>query len=146
MKRTLFLIPFLGLTAFGGYYHHWNAEHTARIENIARDPLTIYNHRDGRADAEADLVHGKLRLLMHGTPPADLREYRGLLEHVYRVRLEFITEDPTLEVKRYTAAYNEIMERHIAAIFGPETLAETRALAQRRHMLTERIATYVSPL
>lgn len=89
---------------------------------------------------------GKLRLVMHGTPPADLREYRGLLEHVYRVRLEFITEDPTLEVKRYAAAYNEVMERHIAATFGPETLAETRALAQRRHALTERIAAYVSPL
>lgn len=146
MKRTLFLIPFLGLTAFGGYYHHWTAEQTARIETIARDPLTIYNHRDGRADAAADLARGKLRLLLHGIAPADLREYRGLLEHVYRVRLELVTEDPTIEVKRYVAAYNEIMERHIATIFGPDTLAETRVLAQRRHALAERIAAYVSPL
>lgn len=146
MKRSLLLIPFLGLTAFGGYYHQWNAERTALIESIARDPLTIYNHRDGRADAESDLARDKLRLLIHGTPPADLREYRGLLEHIYRVRLESITENPTLKVKRYAAAYNEVMERHIAATFGPDTLPETRALAQRRHTLNERIAAYVSPL
>lgn len=146
MKRTLLVIPFLGLSAFGGYYHHWNSEYVARIDEIAREPLAIYNYRDGRTDAEADLAQGKRRLFVHGSPPPDQREYSGLLEQIYRVKVESITLNPTLEVKRYAAAYNAIMEQDLAATFGPETLATTRALAQRRHALKERIDAYVSPL
>jgi hypothetical protein len=146
MKRTLLVVPFLGLSAFGGYYHHWNSEYVARIETIAREPLAVYNYRDGRSDAEADLAHGKRRLFIHGNPPADLREYSGLLERIYRVQVESITHDPTLEVKRYAAAYNAVMEQDIAATFGSDALAATRSLAQRRHELQERIAAYVSPL
>jgi hypothetical protein len=146
MKRTLLVIPFLGLSAFGGYYHHWNSGYVARIEEIAREPLAMYNYRDGRTDAVADLAQGKRRLFIHGTPPPDQREYSGLLEQIYRVKVESITQDPTLEVKRYAAAYNAVMEQDFAATFGPDALAEARILAQRRHELQEHIAAYVSPL
>lgn len=146
MKRTLLLIPCLGLSAFGGYYQHWNTAYTTRLENIARDPLISYNYRDGRAEAEADLASGKKRLLTYGNQPAEAAEYRDVLERVYRVRHESVTADPTLEVKRYVAAYNAVMERSIMATFGPNTLAEAQAMARRRHGLNQRIANYVPPL
>jgi hypothetical protein len=146
MKRTLLVIPFLGLSAFGRYYHHWNSEYLARIDEVAREPLTVYNYRDGHTDAEADLAQGKRRLFIHGTPASEQREYNDLLGQIYRVQVESITQDPTLEVKRYAAAYNAIMEQDLAATFGPESLAMIRILAQRRHALKERIDAYVSPL
>jgi hypothetical protein len=146
MKRTLLVIPFLGLSAFGGYYHHWNNEYVARIEEVTREPLAVYNYRDGHTDAKADLAQGKRRLFIHGISSSDQREYSALLEQIYRVQVESITENPTLEVKRYAAAYNAIMEQDIAVSFGPDSLAAARDLAQRRHALKERIDAYVSPL
>lgn len=145
MKRTLLLIPCLGLSAFGGYFHHWNAAYVARQEDIASRPLAIYNHRDGRLDAEADLARDRLRLLTYGAQPAETREHRDLLGRIYRVELETITDDPTLEVKRYAAAYNAVMLRHLRATFGTGALDGVRELARRRHALNERIAAYVPP-
>ena len=145
MTRTLWLAPFLALSAFGGYYHHWHTAYIARLEDLASRPLAIYNYRDGRRDAEADLARAHLRLLAHGTPPADMSEQRDLLDRIYRVRLETITDNPTIEVKRYTAAYNAVMLRHIHATFGADALTGVRELARRRHALNERIAAYVPP-
>lgn len=147
MKRTLLLIPSLALSAFGGYYYqHWNTAYTTRLENLARDPLISYNYRDGRAEAEADLAAGKKQLLSFGNQLAEAAEYRDLLERVYRVRHEWITENPTREVKRYVATYNAVMQRSITTTFGPNTLTDARTMARRRHALNQRIANYVPPL
>lgn len=146
MKRILLLVPFLGLSAFGGYYHHWKTEFTTRLDAIAHEPLAIYHYRDGAADAEADLVRGKRRLIIHGSPPSDQIEYNNLLDRIYQVQVQFVTPKPTPEVKRYAAAYNAVMEQDLAATFGRDALAKTRALAQDRHALNERNAAYVSPL
>lgn len=145
MKRALLLVPCLGLTAFGGYFHHWNTAYTTRLEDIASRPLAIYNYRDGRIDAEADLARDHLRLLTYGWMPPEMPEYQDLLNRIYRLQIESITDNPTLEVKRYAADYNAVMRRHIIATFGPHALADARELARRRHALNGRIASYVPP-
>ena len=145
MPRIIWLFPFLGLTGFATYFQHWNSGYTARLEDIASHPLAIYNHRDGRLDAEADLARDQRRLLVYGEPPAEMQEYQGLLSSIYRVQLESVTDEPTLELKRYAAAYNAVMLRNIRATFGRDALPETRELARRRHELSQRIANYVAP-
>ena len=146
MKPILLAVPFLGLSVFGGYYRHWNAEFTSRLDSIAHDPLAIYRFRDGQADAKADLAHGKRRLLLNGSTPSYQPELSGLLDRIYQVQVKFVTPHPTPELQRYAAAYNTVMEQDLAATYGTDSLNQARALAEDRHALNERNAAYVSLL
>jgi len=146
MKPILLVVPFLGLSVFGGYYRHWNAEFTSRLDSIAHDPLAIYHSRDGGTDAKADLARGKRRLLLNGSTPSYQPEFSGLLDRIYQMQVQFVTPNPTPEVMRYAAAYNAVMEQDLAVTFGPDSLNQARALAEDRHALNERNAAYVSPL
>lgn len=147
MKRITLLIPFLALSAFGGYYRHWDATLRARLEREASDPLSIYSHRDGHADAERDLAQGRRRLFIVGETPAWQKEYTGLLNRIYRVETETLPTGPAaLSVARYATDYNAVVRRELNGVLGPEALRETEAMAERLHTLNVRIARYVPPL
>jgi len=145
MKRILLLIPCLGVSAFGAYYQHWTEADAAFRKKIAAHPLAIYAYRDGRRDARADLAHDRLRLLAHGERCAEFPEYQDMLHRIYGVSLDYLTPEPSRDLQRYATGYNAVVEEHIAATFGRDTLANLREWAQRRHALAVRIASYVPP-
>lgn len=147
MKRIILLIPLLGLTAFGGYYRHWDSELKSRLAVDARDPLARYARRDGGADAAEDIARGHRRLLTCGEPAAAEKEYHGLLNRIYRIEVESLTAAPPAAfLERYAADYNAVMTREIAATYGPDVLRHTQTMAERAHVLNVRIAQYTPPL
>jgi hypothetical protein len=93
MKRITLLIPFLGLTAFGGYYNHWDSGQRIRNALDAQDPLGIYARRSGEDDAGRDLAQGRRQLLTHGEPVEWQKEYNGLLNRIYRVEVVSLTTE-----------------------------------------------------
>jgi len=118
MKRITLLIPFLGLTAFGSYYHQWDTGQRARNLVDAKDPLATYAHRSGHDDATRDLARGRRRLLTHGEPAAWQQEYSGLLNRIYRIEVESLASGPVGEsLEHYTTDYNAVMRRELAGVF-----------------------------
>ncbi len=146
MIRITLLAPLLGLTAFGGYYRHWDVAHTAQTYVDPRDPLAAYAHRDGQADAERDLARGERRLLTYGEPVAWQTEYSGMLARVYRIELKSLAAgDVNTVTKDYVRAYNSVMLCDISRAFGAHSLTDTKDLAQQLHTVNVRIQTYVPP-
>jgi hypothetical protein len=147
MIRITLLAPLLGMTAFGGYYRHWDTAHDARNRLDPHDPFAVYAQRDGGADAERDLARGERRLLTYGEPIAWQNEYSGMLNRIYHIELKPIAEgEVNAAAKNYTRAYNGIMQRDIAHTFGPAALPAAREMAQQLHGVNERVRNYVPPL
>lgn len=135
MKRIIWLIPFLAIATFAGYYHHWNS--TVRA-TPRYNPLDKYKYLDGHEDAKMALARGQLVILTYGLPVHWWLEYREVLKRDYDVEMRTIAGCMvTEELVRYAAAYNAVMERRIAATLGntlfDEAAQKAEALYTERH-------------
>ena len=119
MKRITLLLPFLALTAFAGYYRHWEVRHTAAMREGPTTPYDAYRYRDGHQEAVADLARGRLRVVGYGLPARWRPEYREVLLRdagiEYRAIAGCVVTDGIL---KYAATYNEVMEPRIRALHG----------------------------
>ncbi len=139
MKRIYFILPCLALTAFAGYFRHWETGFDARKTGYAKDDfLDPYRHRDGRKDAEADIAHGKLRIVSYGLPVHWAPEYREIMQRDYGVEVDSIAGCVVSgDLVKYAAAYNEVMQARILARHGKQVfddaVAKAEALYAERH-------------
>lgn len=141
MKKLVFIIPLLGVSAFAGYYHYWNI---AQQEMVSRRPRCIgevqdrHLHRNARRDAEDDFARGHPRILTYGLPVHWINEYREVLARDYGVKLETVAgcvvSDPLVD---YVDTYNETIEGYLVSVHGPDLFDKARreadALYTARH-------------
>ncbi len=141
MKLIHWLVPCVGVVAFAGYYHHWDARHAEEIfscPTIARDPFEEYAHRDGRREAEADLVRGMPKLLGYGLPARWTLEYAEILKRDYGVEERAVAGCVVTEsIHNYVGAYNEVIVRDLKNRFGSDCMEvavkKAMALYDERH-------------
>lgn len=141
MKWFVLLVPLLGVSAFAGYYRHWNAtEQRAAIDckyPRREEPFGEYRHRNARRDAEDDFARGHPRILTYGLPAPWTREYGEILQRDYGVELETVAgcvvSAPLVD---YVAAYNQTIEGYLVFVHGPDIFdrahTEARALYAQR--------------
>ena len=137
MKRIYLLFPLLGLTAFAGYYRHWDVQHTAARES-AREYYDPYAYRDGHQEAVADIAHGKLGVVSYGLPAHWVPEYREVLQRDYGIEYRAIAGCVVSDgILKYAAAYNKVMEARIIAQYGAHVFDDaerkSEALYAQRH-------------
>jgi hypothetical protein len=133
MKLVYWLVPFLSVSAFAAYYHHWDrqqeaTEHARLAEQAASDRDKLrralmgdYEGRDGRQEAKADLARGTPRLLGYGLPVRWIGEYGEVLQRDYGVSREAIAGCVVSEsLVKYAHTYNAVIEEHLKAKYGAE--------------------------
>lgn len=144
-RRIFWLIPFAGFTVFAGYYRHWSVRYEdflcCRPEYVSH-PDDAYAGRDGRKEAERDILQGRVAMLTYGLPVAWQPNYREILLNEHGIELRTVAgcmvSDSLLE---YVAAYNEVMATHIAGTQGDgvfESAAERARLAHEQAFPAER--------
>ena len=134
MRCSLCLLSLAGVAAFAGYYRHWSSHHDLPL-CLTPQPAAIgpafqdeFAGRDGRVDAEDDFLNGKLAILSYGLPVAWSADYAALLRRKHEIELRAVAGCMVSQrLVEYVAAYNEVMERHIRTIHGPDVFT----LAQR---------------
>jgi hypothetical protein len=137
MKRTYLIFPLLALTAFAGYYRYWKVQQE-RVWECSREFYDPYRYRDGHQEAVADLARGRLRVVSYGLPAHWSSEYREILLRDYRIEYQAIAGCViTQGISEYAAAYNDVMERRIATLYGPhvfdDAAAKSDTLYNERH-------------
>ena len=143
MKRVYWLIPCLGVTAFAGYYRHWQKEQDFIREHSIQTDRDEYFHRDGQKDAEAAWTQGRRQILTWGLPAPQIYEYAEILQRDYGVERRAIAGCVVSDsLIKYAAAYNEVMGRHLNAVYGKHVfgLASAKAdiLYAERHPQIEK--------
>lgn len=88
--------------------------------------------RKGKADAQADLAAGKLRLETAGFPAPWVGSYARLLRERHGIEVRSVAgcviDKETLQ---HMEAYNAVMEAEISRRFGKDALEKTAGEAQR---------------
>ena len=88
----------------------------------------------GRADAKADLSHGRFRELGFGLPAPWLPLYASILKERYGVEFEGVAGCMvTQETVNYVRGYNAVSAEAILRRFGRDVLTEAEQEASRRY-------------
>lgn len=138
MKHSYIIVPVLLTLCFAGYAS-WSAKE--KEESVARaqaqamqarraaieamDSGAEFVGRDGKREAEADILRGVPKLLLYGKTRADIAERSALFKQRFGLTIDplagCLVSEPLVA---FATAYNAVIQNYLAAKFGPTAFEE----------------------